>query len=210
MMKLISKTSVLALMGCVVGVMSGIDAAIAAGGDSPWMIRVRGLAVIPDEDASVAPIGGDVSVDEDYVPELDISYFFTDNIALELILATTDHDVSHSAVGSLGSVALLPPTLTLQYHFTQNETIKPYVGAGVNYTFFYDEDGVPGLPIDYDDSFGWALQAGVDVKINDNWYWNVDVKKVFLETDVSIANGAVTADVDIDPWVVGVGFGYRF
>ena len=188
----------------------GIPAALAANGDSPWLVRVRAIGVVPDESASVSPIGGSVSIDDDYVPELDISYFFNDNIAAELVLATANHDVSSSVVGSLGDVALLPPTLTLQYHFTPDRTFSPYVGAGVNYTFFYNEHGAAGLPIDYDDSFGWALQAGADFKINEEWSINVDVKKVFLSTDVSIAGGAVTADVDIDPWIFGLGVGYRF
>ncbi len=199
------------LAGLGIATFAGIpmSASLAAEGDSPWMVRVRGLSVQADEGGSVS-IGGAVKIDEDIVPELDITYFFSDNIAAELILATTNHDVSHSTVGSLGDVNLLPPTLTLQYHFTPDAQISPYVGAGVNYTFFYNEDGAPGLPIDYDDSFGWALQAGVDVKIDDNWRVNLDVKKIFLSTDVSIAGGAVTADVDIDPWIIGLGVGYRF
>jgi len=200
----------LAALGTATVSATNMTTALAADGDSPWMFRVRTIGVLPDESASVSPIGGSVDIDDDYVPELDISYFFTDNIAAELVLATTNHDVSSSVVGSLGDVALLPPTLTLQYHFAPKQKFSPYVGAGVNYTFFYDEHGAPGLPIDYDDSFGWALQAGADFWINDQWSINVDVKKIFLSTDVSIAGGAVTADVDIDPWVVGVGFGYRF
>ena len=146
------------------------------------------------------------------MPEVDFTWFVTDNIALELIAATTRHDVSHNIAGSLGKVSLLPPTLTLQYHFMPKERLSPYIGAGINYTIFYNEDAPGGAvtSIDYDDSFGWALQAGVDYAVSDNWYVNADIKKIFLSTDVSINGGAITADVDLDPWIVGFGVGYKF
>ena len=112
----------------------------------------------------------------------------------------------------LGSVTLLPPTLTLQYHFNANGRVRPYVGAGVNFTHFFNEDlptGGIATSIQYDDSFGLAAQAGIDFDINDVWFFNVDVKKIDINTDVTI-NGAIQADVDIDPWVFGIGFGRRF
>lgn len=173
------------------------------------MVRARVIGVIPDEDATTS-IGGNVSVSNEWVPEIDFTYFVTDNIALELIAATTRHDVSSSVAGSLGKVSLLPPTLTLQYHFMPKERLSPYVGAGVNYTIFYNEKPGPFASIDYKDSFGWALQAGVDYALTDNWYLNADIKKIFLSTDVSINGGFVTADVDLDPWIVGFGVGYKF
>lgn len=177
-----------------------------------FMVRARAIGVIPDESATVTVLGGDVDVSNEWVPEIDFSYFLTDNIALELIAATTNHDVTHSSGLSLGEVNLLPPTLTLQYHLMPKERLSPYVGAGVNYTIFYNEDAPGGAVtgIDYDNAFGFALQAGVDYAVADNWYLNVDVKKIFLSTDVSINGGAITADVDLDPWVVGFGVGYRF
>lgn len=183
--------------------------------EGPWMVRLRGLAVLPDESASVTPLGGDVAIDDDYVPELDITYFVTDHIAAELVLGTTRHDVTWQGAGAslpLGKVSLLPPTLLLQYHFLPDERVRPYAGAGINYTIFYNEDAPGGAvsSIDYDNSFGWALQAGVDVALGEGWFANLDVKKLFLNTDVSINGGAITADVDIDPWLVGAGIGYRF
>ncbi|MBX3446658.1 MAG: OmpW family protein [Parvibaculaceae bacterium] len=177
------------------------------------MVRARALWAVPDESASVTVLGGDVNVSNDVVPEIDFTYFVTDNIALELIAGTTRHDVSHTPTGiDLGKVSLLPPTLTLQYHFLPKEKLSPYVGAGVNYTIFYNEDAPGGAvtSIDYKNSFGWALQAGVDYEVADRWYVNLDVKKIFLSTDVSINGGAINADVDLDPWLVGVGIGYRF
>jgi outer membrane protein len=125
-----------------------------------------------------------------------------------------------AAVGSplganvdLGDVWLLPPTLTLQYHFNPKGQVSPYVGAGINYTIFYSEDPGAAQDIEYDDGFGYALQAGVDIALQGDWFLNVDVKKLWLSTDATIRVNATTtvlADVDIDPWIIGVGFGYRF
>lgn len=186
---------------------------------SPWMIRGRALIVLPDEDLtgsnSAALNGADVSIDDSVVPELDITYFFTKNIAAELILGTTPHDVKakRTALGDLdlGKTWLLPPTLTLQYHFAPEGKIRPYIGAGVNYTIFYGQDGekAPVNKVEYDNGFGWALQAGVDIPLDDHWALNVDVKQIFLSTTATV-NGAIKADVDINPLLVGFGVGYRF
>ena len=198
--------------------------------DNPWMIRGRVLGVLPDESGELSVAGaalpGNVDIGDQYVPELDISYFFNKNVAVELILAVTPHDVEAvnvtvpgaltNATVDLGDVWLLPPTLTLQYHFAPDAVINPYLGAGVNYTIFFNEDlpaGSPLLSIDHGDSFGPALQAGVDIKLNDPWFLNLDVKKVFMNTKATMDAGAlgiVKASVDLDPWLFGVGFGRRF
>jgi len=193
----------------VLGFMGAVEQARAEG-DSPWLIRVRGIYVSPDESASVRGLAGSVEADGSLVPELDISYFFTDNIAAELILATSNHDMSATAGVDLGDVWVLPPTLTLQYHFSPKETFRPYVGAGINYTIFYGEDKGAVASIDYEDGFGYALQAGADFGLGNQWVFNLDVKKLWLNTDVTINGGAITADVDLDPWIFGAGFGYRF
>lgn len=185
--------------------------------DDPWLIRLRAIAVVPDESAEIETIGGDVNISDRVVPELDISYFFTENIAAELILATNPHDasVSNTALGDvdLGDVSLLPPTVNLQYHFAPRAAIRPYIGAGVNYTFFYDNDPGDAVSVNYDNGFGISLQAGVDIPVNDVYFANIDIKKLFLSTDVTVdagAAGVVGADVDIDPWIFGVGVGRRF
>ena len=218
-MKFTTKTRT-AVAALAVGMLAGVAAAPEAQAQQGFsgksagdiMVRARMIGAIPDEDATVTVIGGNVSVSNDWVPEVDFTWFVTDNIALELIAATTRHDVSSSVVGSLGKVSLLPPTLTLQYHFMPKERFSPYVGAGLNYTFFYNEDAPGGAvtSIDYENSLGYALQAGVDYALDDNWYANVDVKKIFLSTDVSINGGAINADVDLDPWIIGLGVGYKF
>ena len=113
----------------------------------------------------------------------------------------------------MGSVWLLPPTLTLQYHFAPTSRFSPYVGAGLNYTIFYNEKKGALNSISYDDNIGYALQAGIDYAIAGAWSFNVDIKKLWLSTDVK-ANltgvGPLKADVDINPWIFGVGLGYRF
>ena len=178
-----------------------------------FLIRARAIDVIPDE-SSTTSIGGEITVSDQVVPEVDFSYFFTDYIAAELIAAVTPHDMD--AVGTslgevdLGEVWLLPPTLTLQYHFNPYGDIRPYAGAGLSYIHYFNVDNASFNSIDYDDGFGYALQAGVDVGINQNWALNFDVKKIYHQVDASVNNGAVTADVDLDPWIVGVGIAYRF
>ena len=205
-------------------------AGAAAAEDNPWMVRARVIGVMPDESADLsvggAALGGDVSISNEYVPELDITYFFNKNIAAELILATTQHNVKATnveAVGganvNLGDVWVLPPTVTLQYHFDNGGQFKPYVGAGVNFTLFYNEDQGPVADsIDYDSSVGPALQAGFDYDLDGEpggWAFNADIKKIWINSDVTVdfttaLDATVKADVDINPIVVGLGFGYKF
>jgi outer membrane protein len=186
---------------------------------SPWQIRVRGLGVITEDDGSIDGVGG-VGLDytDSVVPELDISYYFTDNIAVELILGTTNAKIRTDGLGDLpvGKAWLLPPTLTLQYHFTDFGAFKPYIGAGVNYSMFYnqsDRDGFEGL--DVDNAFGVALQIGFDYMLDEHWGLNFDVKKIFLETDWSVDSSPVggaplSGKAKIDPWLIGAGVTYRF
>ncbi len=204
-----------------------------------WVVRVRAANVSPNEDsklgktvnknvANVMSPGAELSVDSHTIPELDISYYITKNIAAELILATgSKHDVSikgdaGTTVGNqlLGSVDALPPTLTAQWHFNPDQTIDPYVGAGINYTNFLDkklnirQGGLAGSKIKVDnDSWGYALQAGVDVNLKDGWLINADVKYVTIDTTVKLktASGWTKIDsLDINPWVFGIGIGKKF
>lgn len=187
----------------------------SAAGD--FVVRARALGVVPSEDATItgAVTGSQIDIDNSVVPEVDFSYFVTDNIALELIAAITPHDANTktSSVGplDLGDVWLLPPTLTAQYHFTDFGKCQPYLGAGVNYTHFFGADkGTSVNSVSYGDSFGPALQAGVDYMLDDHWMLNMDVKKIWINSNVKFNSGAIAADVDINPWVIGVGVGYRF
>lgn len=181
-----------------------------------FMVRFRGIAVVPDESSDVTAIGGHASIDNAVMPELDISYFFTENFALELILATSKHTakVKDSALGEVevGDFWILPPTLLAQYHLPLGDHFKPYIGAGVNYTMTYGEDDAGGAVTDFelDNGWGWAAQAGVDYMIDDHWLINVDVKKIWLNLDAKVNGGAIKSDIDVDPWIFGLGIGYRF
>lgn len=181
-----------------------------------FLVRARGIAILPDESSSVTPIGGDINIDDAYVPELDFSYFFNDNIALELIAATSKHDAEANGTSlgdlDLGDFWVLPPTLLAQYHLPLGSNFKPYVGAGINYTIIYNEDAAGGTVTDLevDNGFGWAMQAGVDYMLDEHWLINVDVKKIWLNLDAKVNGGAVRADIDLDPWIFGFGVGYRF
>ena len=207
-----SKKNILLGLMCGAALVVGAGAA-SAQDKSPWLVRLRLIDVAPEE-SSVVSIGGEATADNSLVPELDISYFWTDHFATELILATSQHNIGAvgTALGdlSLGDVWALPPTLLAQYHFNPEGQFRPYLGAGVNYTFFYNDEPGDVNSISYDNGFGLALQAGFDIGLDDNWAINADVKKLFLNTDVSINGGAVTADVDLDPWVFGLGLAYRF
>lgn len=196
-----------------------------------WQARVRVVGVAPNESAKIGIIGGDVKISETVIPELDFTYFFTKNIAAELILGTTKHEAKTigsdiSAVGGstnasvdLGSVYLLPPTLTLQYHFfpMQEKVFKPYVGAGVNYTIFYNaKPGNVVKDVKYDNSLGFAAQIGFDLMLDDTFFINMDAKRLFLSTDVTVdasnlaAGLSIPADVKINPWLIGLGVGMKF
>jgi outer membrane protein len=176
-------------------------------------LRLRGLGVLPDASGSVSVAGvqlpGSLSITNSFVPEIDGTYFLTHNIGFELIAATTQHSVHQSTAGDIGSVWLLPPTLTAQYHLDPDGSFfRPYVGAGINYTFFYSvRSPVPALH--YANNVGWALQAGSDFPLNGPWFLNVDVKKVFLSTDATGAGGLVQGHADINPWLIGGGVGIR-
>lgn len=168
----------------------------------------------------------ELRVDSNTIPELDISYYFTKNIAAELILALgSKHDVKTTGTQykNLGEINVLPPTLTLQWHFNPDQTFDPYVGAGVSYIRAMD-NGLnldhPTVPVDIRvsrNSWGPALQAGLDFNLENKWLLNLDVKKIWFDTKVEgNTGGAVRAGwntidrLDVDPWVISVGFGKKF
>lgn len=199
---------------------------VLAAEEGDWIVRGRAIIVSPQEDASgVEPAfpNGSVEVEDAIVPELDFTYFLTNNVGVELILATSPHDLEGTGdlegLGTIGDVWALPPTLTLQYHFQPDAKVRPYVGVGLNYTIFYNEKATSALnnaigntSISLDDSVGVAVQAGVDVDINDNWFWNADIKWIQIETEATLNTGGAinTVDVELDPIVAGVGIGRRF
>lgn len=177
-------------------------AAQAAAGD--YLVRGRVISVQPSSSSS--PVAG-VNAANQNTLEVDVTRFITNNIALELIAATTKHDVLLNGA-KLGTVGVLPPTLTAQYHFMPEAAIRPYAGAGLNYTRFYSVNLGTGLDVSKN-SFGGALQAGVDFQVNKEVFINLDVKKIFMKTDVT-NNGAYLTTLTINPVVIGLGVGIKF
>ncbi|MCC6913124.1 MAG: OmpW family protein [Rhodospirillaceae bacterium] len=216
------KTALFAALFCAASMSAAsmyaaVSAAEPQGNAGRFLVRLRAIGVVPDERSTVSAIGGAIKASSTVVPELDFSYFFTDTVAVELIAAVTKHTLDDvgSAVGTapLGSTWLLPPTVTVQYHFLSDDKFDPYIGAGLNYTTTFSvrkPSTGPVTAVRYGDSFGPALQAGVDYRLDDRWSLNLDLQKVWLKSDVSINNGAIAAKVHLDPWIIGTGVGYRF
>jgi outer membrane protein len=179
-------------------------AALAQQSEGPWMVRARAVH-LDSANKDSTPLG--LTVNNKTIPEVDVSYFFTPNVAAELILTVPQKHTLRAGSAAIGSLKHLPPTLLLQYHFN-TPGIKPYVGAGLNYTRFSSVKAPAGVDIDRN-SFGAALQVGVDIPLQKNLYLNFDIKKVFIKTDVT-ANGAKLGSFKVDPVLVGVGLGWRF
>lgn len=190
----------------------GLASSAAMAQESSWLVRARAVQI--DTADKSDPVGGAgaanrIHVDDKTIPELDISYFVTPHIAAELVLTYPQkHDVTLDGA-KIGSFKHLPPTLSLQYHFAPEQAFSPYVGAGVNYTRISKVRLLDGAGDLENDSWGYALQAGVDYKLDRNWSLNVDVKKVQIRSDVFVA-GARASRVKVDPVLFGVGLGYRF
>lgn len=183
-----------------------------------FVIGLGAIGVLPaNNGGSTSLIGGKVEANDAATAQLDFTYFFIPNIAVNLIAATTQHDLTlkGSALGDvkLGHVWVLPPTLTLQYHPFPTSRISPYVGAGLNWTFFYGYGGDKTAPVSrvrVDSTPAFAMVAGVDYELAPNWLLNADVKKILLRPDASVNSGLVNARVNLDPWVVGASVRYRF
>lgn len=217
------KHVVLAALG-----LATVAASPAAAEAGDLIVRGRFIVVAPQDGSSgITPTfpNEGVSVDTAYAPELDFTYMLTKNLGMELILATTKHSASGKTgtTGSIGKLAdtwVLPPTLTLQYHFAPEGGIRPYVGAGLNYTIFYKERASGSLEaavgptdVSLSDSFGWALQGGVDIPLNSSLMLNFDLKYIDMDTTARLnttAIGQQRVHIDINPLVIGVGVGMRF
>lgn len=209
------------LVGALLGTLCVLPA-VAQEAQGNWLVRARAVYLDPANKSDPIPalrVPGDaITINSKTIPEVDISYFFTPNIAAELVLTVPQKQtvtVQQSALGGpvdIGSFRHLPPTLMVQYHFMPEQTIRPYVGVGLNYTRISSVNlAVPTVGrLDLDNSsFGLALGAGVDIKIAKNVFLNFDVKKVQIRTDVS-QFGQKLSTVKVDPWLIGAGVGYRF
>ncbi len=175
--------------------------------EGPWMVRARAVH-LQSANGDGTPLG--LSINNKWMPELDISYFFNKNVALELVLTVPQkHTLYSSALGAdIGTLKHLPPTLMAQYHF-DTHGFKPYVGAGINYTRFSSVDVLGGAASIDKNSWGPALQVGVDVPLAGHMYLNCDLTKVYIRTDV-YAGAANLGTFKVDPLLLGVGLGWRF
>ena len=173
--------------------------------EGPWMVRARAVH-LNSSNGDSTPLN--LSINDKWLPEVDISYFINPNVAVELILTVPQKQTLSAGGAAIGSFKHLPPTLTAQYHFTNFGGFKPYVGAGINYTRLSSVNLPAGVTVDKN-SFGPALQVGVDIPLAKNLYLNFDVKKVYIRTDVAAA-GKKIGSFRVDPVLVGVGLGWRF
>lgn len=179
-----------------------------------FQLRGRVIGVLPEGDGVVNGTTLQTDVGDAITPEVDVTYFFTNNIAAELIAATAHHEI-HAGTLNVGNTWILPPTVTLQYHFTPDSKFSPYVGAGINYSLFYGEDEGTGFTsLDVDGGFGFAVQAGFDYWLSEKWGLNIDAKYIDLDVDVDTNLGGTTPlsanDVELNPLIVGAGVSYRF
>jgi outer membrane protein len=181
--------------------------AFAQAKEGPWMVRVRAVNVQSVNEDST---GLGLAVNNKTIPEVDISYFLNKNVAVELILTVPQQHNLSSNGADIGTLKQLPPTLLAQYHFDL-PGYKPYVGAGINFTRFSNVELLPSYSgVDTDrNSFGAAIQVGVDIPLSGNMYLNFDVKKVYMGTDI-YAGTTNLGTFKIDPVLASVGLGWRF
>jgi len=205
------KTLVAAM--ATVASLAPIAAQAQAAEENPWMIRVRAVDLLWQNGQSGSVVqSANVKAKDQAIPEFDVSYFFTKNIAAELVL-TYPQSIQIDAGGNkLGTIKALPPSLVLQYHFTEFGAFKPYVGAGVNYTIFSSRNNLGNGAYSVDNSsFGAVGQVGMDYMFDKNWGLNLDVKYATMSTNVTAtATGANGGKLTLNPWMPAVGVTYRF
>lgn len=209
---------------CIAALLATMAALPAAAQETQgnWLVRARAVYLKPaNHSAPVADLSipaDAITINSKTIPELDVTYFFTPNIAAELVLTVPQKQtvtVQQSALGGpvdIGTFKHLPPSLMLQYHFMPTAKIRPYIGAGLNYTRLSSVNlQVPtvGRLQLQNESFGFAMGAGVDIEVAKNTYLNLDVKKLRIRSAVNM-NGVQLSTVKVDPWLFGVGVGYRF
>jgi len=190
--------------------------AAARANEGRFMVRLRGVYLAPSNRSDAIPalsVPADaIHVSDKVIPELDLSWFFTQNLSAELVLTYPQKHDATLAGSSIRDFSHLPPTLTAQWHFLPGALVNPYVGAGLNFTLITSTNlqatGVGPLDLS-SPSLGFAAQAGVDVRLAEHWYANADVKYAMIRADVK-AGGAKVSEARVDPLLLGAGIGYRF
>lgn len=189
-------------------------AAQAQAQENPWMVRVRAVDLLWNNGQTGIAQAANIKAKDQWIPEIDVSYFFTKNIAAELVL-TWPQQVNITSNGTdAGKVSALPPSLLAQYHFTDLGAFKPYVGAGINYTIFGNRQNFygPGAGLQVEpSSVGFVGQVGMDYMLDKNWGLNVDLKYATMATNVqAVAGGANLGKLTLNPWMPAVGVAYKF
>ena len=202
----ITRTLVLAL--------AAFAAPALAQSQGDWTLGIGAHVVDPKSDnGSLAGGTLDVEVDDDVRPTITFEYFLRDNLGLEVLASLPfDHDIAIDGLGTVGSSRQLPPTVSLQYHFNGGGRVRPFVGAGVNYTTFFSEDttgALSGSDLKLDDSWGLAAHAGIDFSVGERGAIRIDARWIDIDTDVSL-DGADLGTVAIDPLVYGAAYVIRF
>src|SRR5271166_3444965 len=185
--------------------------------DDPWEVRLRAVYLDPanksDAISALSVPSDAIHINGKWLPDVDFEYYFTPNWSTELVLTYPQSQTVTVSGTSIGTFKHLPPVLTVKYDILPNQDFQPYVGVGVNFTIISDVNlavpGVSALKLN-STSIGPALQAGFDYKLQDHWYLNADVKWFKLGSDVDLASGAKVSTVHIDPFLFGIGIGYRF
>lgn len=194
------------LMAAAAALALGSGAALAqSAGDFTLGI---GVAYVSPDDNNDQFAGAPTNIQSSTRPILTAEYFVMENVGIELLASWPfSHDVQLNG-SDAAEVDLLPPTLSLQYHFVNSSPITPFVGAGVNWTLFFNEDSSLGN-IKVDNSLGLALHAGFDYQVTERGSLRADVRWFDLEADAEL-DGADIGKVDINPFVFGVSYVYRF
>ncbi|WP_114765824.1 OmpW family outer membrane protein [Vibrio rhodolitus] len=196
---------------CSLAVLSLLTSASAfAHKEGDFIVRAGLASVVPNDDSS-EELGAKLEVDSDTQLGLTFGYMFTDNVSFEVLAASPfKHDISVQGAGKAGETKHLPPTFMLQYYFgTAESDFRPYVGAGINYTFFFDEKLDSGASLSLDDSWGLAANVGLDYMLNDDWFVGGSIWYADIDTTATIG-GTTNVDVEIDPWVLMISGGYKF
>jgi outer membrane protein len=180
--------------------------------ENPWMVRARATNLNWDNGQTATVQSANVHAKNQAIPELDISYFFNKNVAAELVLTYPQNVEIMLGSSSLGDVKALPPSLLLQYHFTNFGSLKPYVGAGVNYTLFSSRKNLSSGTYSIENSStGFVAQIGTDYMFDKNWGVNFDVKYIKMNTDVFLnSSGASIGNLNLSPIATSVGVTYKF
>ena len=204
----IFKRAALAL--CTAASVAAPFAAQAQAAEGPWLVRVRAV-YLDSANTDQTDLGANLTINNKWIPEVDFSYFFTPNIAAELVLTYPQTQTVYANGTEIGTFKHLPPTLTVQYHFTGLPGFVPYVGAGVNHTNISSVNLLNGAATLSKNSWGLAGQIGVDFPVADGWSVNLDAKKIQIKTDVLVGPSEVNhGSFKVDPWLLGIGIGKRF